>query len=170
MGRLMQSRTFNLAGAGIALALLGFAYFSEHVLGLHPCPLCLFQRWFMWALAGAFLLAAALGAGPLRSRVMAGITGLIGAVGAGIAGWHVRLQNLPESDVPTSCGPNDLDAMVSMFGWAESLEMAFTASGDCAEVDWTFAGLSMPAWVLLWFVLLAAAGVVINWRAGRPPF
>ncbi|NLC59959.1 MAG: disulfide bond formation protein B, partial [Gammaproteobacteria bacterium] len=33
---------------------------------------------------------------------------------------------------------------------------ALNARGDCAQVDWTFLGLSMPAWSLVWFVLLGA--------------
>lgn len=170
MWRFLQSRSLNLIGAGIGLTLLGFAYFSEFALGLHPCPLCLFQRWFMWGLTGGFLLAAALGPGPVRSRLAGGVIALSAGIGAGIAGWHVRLQNLPEAETPASCGPNHLDSMVDMFGWGEALEMAFTASGDCAEVDWAFAGLSMPAWVLVWFLLLGGMGTWINWRAGRPPF
>ena len=35
-----------------------------------------------------------------------------------------------------------------------------TGSGECARVDWTFLGLSMPAWSLLWFVLLAVLVLV----------
>lgn len=170
MWRLLESRPFNLTAAGICLALLAFAYFSEYVLGLQPCPLCLIQRWVMWALAGAFLLAALLGAGPLRSRLSGGLTGLVAAVGAGVAGWHLRLQNLPESEVPASCGAGDMGYMVDVFGWGEALEMAFTEAGDCAEVDWTLLGLSMPGWVLVWFLVLGVAAVVVNWRAGRPPF
>ncbi|HEY9540176.1 MAG TPA: disulfide bond formation protein B, partial [Luteimonas sp.] len=35
------------------------------------------------------------------------------------------------------------------------IRQVLTGSGECATVDWTFLGLSMPAWSLLWFVLLA---------------
>ncbi|MGO1893954.1 MAG: disulfide bond formation protein B, partial [Luteimonas sp.] len=31
-----------------------------------------------------------------------------------------------------------------------------TGTGDCGTVDWTLLGLSMPAWSLLWFLLLGA--------------
>ena len=41
--------------------------------------------------------------------------------------------------------------------------MIFTSSGECAVVNWTFLGLSMPAWVLIWFVALGALAIVANW-------
>jgi disulfide bond formation protein DsbB len=42
--------------------------------------------------------------------------------------------------------------------------VAFEGSGDCAEVDWSFVGLSMPAWVLIMFVGLAFAGLIIGFK------
>jgi len=45
----------------------------------------------------------------------------------------------------------------------EALRMIFTGSGECAEVNWSFLGLSMPAWVLIWFVLLGALVAAANW-------
>lgn len=36
------------------------------------------------------------------------------------------------------------------------LREVFTGSGECANVDWSFLGLSMPAWSLAWFVALGA--------------
>jgi disulfide bond formation protein DsbB len=41
--------------------------------------------------------------------------------------------------------------------------MVFTGSGECHAVNWTFLGLSMPAWVLIWFVLLGSLIVYANW-------
>ena len=39
-----------------------------------------------------------------------------------------------------------------------------TGSGECATVDWTLLGLSMPQWTLLLFLGLGVVGVVGNWR------
>ena len=38
---------------------------------------------------------------------------------------------------------------------ADVIRKVLTGSGECAKVDWQFLGLSMPAWSLAWFVLLA---------------
>ncbi|MDR2216246.1 MAG: disulfide bond formation protein B, partial [Nevskiaceae bacterium] len=43
------------------------------------------------------------------------------------------------------------------------LKKVLTGSGECAKVDWTFLGLSMPGWVLICAVGLGVAGIVINW-------
>jgi len=44
-------------------------------------------------------------------------------------------------------------------------------SGDCGSIVWSFPGLSVPAWSLLWFVLLAllcvVAAVMRRRRGGR---
>jgi disulfide bond formation protein DsbB len=40
----------------------------------------------------------------------------------------------------------------------------FTASGECAKVDWTLFGLAMPVWTLLAFLGFATAGVWNNLR------
>ncbi len=70
----------------------------------------------------------------------------------GIAGRHVYLTHLPPDQVP-SCGP-PLDFMMEASPLADVVKQVLTGSGECAKVDWTFLGLSMPAWALLWFVLL----------------
>jgi disulfide bond formation protein DsbB len=41
--------------------------------------------------------------------------------------------------------------------------MVFSGSGECAEVNWVFLGLSMPAWVFIWFVALGALVITANW-------
>ncbi len=42
----------------------------------------------------------------------------------------------------------------------------FKAGGECAKVDWSFLGLSMPAWVLVIAVVLTVAGLLVNLRKG----
>ena len=47
------------------------------------------------------------------------------------------------------------------------IQKVLTGSGDCGTVDWTFLGLSMPAWSLVWFVLLAGLALFAGLRARR---
>ena len=54
--------------------------------------------------------------------------------------------------------------MFDAFPWLDALKMVFTGSGECAKVNWTFLGFSMPSWVLVWFVALGALIVAANWR------
>jgi disulfide bond formation protein DsbB len=65
-----------------------------------------------------------------------------------------------------ACGPG-LDFILEAFPLQEALQMVLSGSGECADVDWQFLGLSMPGWVLVALVVLGLAGAVANWRAGR---
>jgi protein dithiol:quinone oxidoreductase len=42
------------------------------------------------------------------------------------------------------------------------IRKVLSGSGECGIVNWTFLGLAMPAWVLIWAVFLGAAGVIAN--------
>ena len=155
-------RLANAAGVGIVVALMGYALYAEHILGLEACPLCILQRMVLIFGCGVVFTVAALHAPRgIGARVYAVLGVLVALVGMGVSGWHVRLQNLPPDQVP-ACGPG-LEYIMSTFGWLEGLSMIFTASGECATVNWTFVGLSMPAWVFIWFVALGALAVVANW-------
>jgi len=49
------------------------------------------------------------------------------------------------------------------------LAEVFRGSGECAEVDWTFLGLSMPGWTFLWYLAFAAGTILVllNAKAAR---
>jgi disulfide bond formation protein DsbB len=46
----------------------------------------------------------------------------------------------------------------------EVVRKVLTGGGECSQVNWSFAGLAMPAWVLIAALVLAAAGVLANSR------
>lgn len=148
-------RTQFLLGFVACAGLLAYAFYVQLQDGLEPCPLCIFQR-VGFAALGLVLLVGGLhapkGAGARRGY---GVLALVAAAfGAAIAGRHVWLQSLPPEDVPT-CGPG-LDYMLDAMPISGVIRKVLTGSGECAAVDWTFLGLSMPAWTLACFVLLGA--------------
>lgn len=164
--RLMSRRMVNFAGFFTCAMMMAYALYAEHRLLLEPCPLCVFQRVAVIVLGALFLLAA-LHNPTGRGRVAyAFLTGLTAASGAGIAAWHLRLQNLPPEQVP-SCGPG-FDYIIDSFPLSEALRLIFTGSGECATIDWSFLGLSMPAWVLIALIAVGVAGVCNNLRRAQP--
>ena len=86
-------------------------------------------------------------------------------VAIGIASRHLYIQHQPAGTV-AACGAS-LDYMLDVFPLTDVLRKVLTGSGECAKVDWTFLGLAMPAWVLIWAAGLGAGGVWLNW-ARRP--
>ena len=156
-------RASFLLGFLACAGLIGFALFSQFQWGLEPCPLCIFQRVAFAALGAVFLLGALHAPRGRAGRVGWGVLALLAAlVGTLVAGNHVRLQMLPADQVP-ACGPG-LDYMMEMLPVTGVIQKVMTGSGECADVDWAFLGLSMPAWSLVWFLLL---GGWAAWAAFR---
>jgi disulfide bond formation protein DsbB len=156
-----ERRWFNAAGVVAVVGLMGYALYEEHVVGLEACPLCILQRMAMIAVGLVFAVAALHAPRGAGARVYGVLGALAALTGMSISGWHVRLQNLPPADVP-ACGPG-YDYIMDTFGWLDGLSMIFTASGECAEINWSFLGLSMPAWVFLCFIALGALALRANW-------
>ena len=159
---LPSPRLTNGLIAGLSIVAMLFAYYLDRVLGMEPCPLCMTQR-VLLAGCGVFaLIAFAHGPGLLGRRVYAVLAGLFAVGGAAVAGRHIWLQNLPEDLVP-ACGPG-LSYMLEMFPLSETLELILMGDGNCAEVVWTFLGLSIPEQTLLLFITLAA---INGWQLFR---
>ena len=142
--------------------MMAYALYAQYALFLDPCPLCIFQRVAVIML-GVVMLVAAWHDPPGQSKYVYAVLASLSAVaGAGVAGWHVRLQHLPPDNVP-SCGPG-LNYMLDNFPLGEALKMVFTGSGECANIDWQLLGLSMPAWVLIAVLAVGGMGVWNNLR------
>ena len=141
-----------LAGFATCAALIAFAIYSQFAWGLEPCPLCIFQRIAFAAMGLVFLLAGLHAPRGSTGRATYGVVGfLAAAVGMAISGRHVWVQlNPPE--LP-ACGP-PLSFLRETMSTSSVIRKVLTGTGDCGTVDWTFLGLSMPAWSLVWFVLL----------------
>ena len=156
-------RTLFLLGFAACGCLLAYAIYLQMYAGLEPCPLCIFQRVAFAALGLVFLIGGLHAPRAAAARRGYGTLGLLAALaGVAVAGNHVRLQHLPPDQVP-SCGPG-LDYMMEAMPVTGVIRKVMTGSGECANVDWSFLGLSMPAWSLLWFIGL---GVLVGYAAFR---
>ncbi len=161
--RLMVSRRAgNWLGAAACAAAIAFAFYSQYGLGLVPCHLCIFQRVTVAALGIVFVLAAFTSRPGMRGILFAVLVGLAGFATIATAGRHVWIQMQPEGSVP-ACGA-DLAFMLDLFPLTEVILKVFKAGGECAKIDWSFLGLSMPAWVLVLALVLTAGGIWINLR------
>lgn len=159
---LPSRRKLNLVGFLACAAMMAYALYAQYQLLLDPCPLCLLQRAAVIGMGVLFLLAALHNSAGGGRRVYAVLLGLFAIGGVFVAGWHVWLQSLPPDQVP-SCGPG-LGYMLENFPLGDALRMVFSGSGECATVDWSFLGLSMPAWVLIAIAAVGGFGICNNWR------
>ena len=155
----LSSRQWYAAVAAACVGLIGYAMVLQFIKELEPCPLCILQR-YAFVLVALFAALAAAVKPPRAGRVFAGLGVLSAVSGAGVAAWHVKLQLFPPEI--GSCGPG-LTYLVTELPLARALPRIFQGGGDCTAVDWTFLGLSIPAWSFVWLVLLAIA-LIIGFR------
>ena len=152
-----------LIGFLFCCALMAYALYAQYVLDLEPCPLCIFQRLAVISMGIIFLFCSIIDPKSKIAKLLASFFFTVTATtGIAVASRHVWLQNLPSDQVP-GCGPG-LDFMLSTFPLAEVLEMVFSGSGECANVDWSFVSLSMPAWVIISFLIMLVYAIWTNYR------
>ena len=124
------------AAAGSGALLLGALAF-QHLGGLFPCTMCLWQRWphGVAILAGIAMLLA-----PARIWAFAGgaaalTTGAIGIYHTGVErGWWQG---------PSTCTSGDIGGMSTDDLFAQIMEAPVVR---CDEVAWQMLGLSMASW------------------------
>lgn len=143
-------RFYSFLPIFVVIAFLAYALYTEKYLGLNPCPLCMVQR-YIYVLIGLLFILTLIKPPVSWGRTFMGVlisfTSLFGML---VAGWNVRMQHLPPEEVP-ACGAS-LDIMLDSFPIKDIISELINGSGDCAEVVWTFLGLSMPTWSLICFI------------------
>ena len=153
----LAPRRLNLLALLGCIAAMAGALWLEHVTGLEPCPLCIFQRIGVIACAAVLLVALIHNPGQLGQRIYGALLAVAASLGAAVAIRHLWLQSLPPEKVP-DCGPG-LDYLLDVFPLQEALSMVFSGSGECAELDWVFLGISLPGWSLIVLGGLLAVGL-----------
>ena len=112
----------------------------------------MFQRACLVAVAVLCLLGILIRPKVVLSKILAFLAMLFSLLGVAIAGRQVWLQNLPAHLVP-ECGP-DLQFMLDAFPLSKVIQNVLQGSGECAEVQWQFLSLSMPAWMVVIFAVM----------------
>lgn len=162
MGRTLDQLTVERGPwlvAGSSLALLAGAFAFQHLGGLAPCVLCIWQRW-PHAIAAVLALVAGLltpaGRGGAAAAWLMVAAGVMLLAGAGIAGFHVGVEQ-HWWEGTAECGTTETAASVAELK-ARLLE---TPVARCDEVAWSLLGISMAGWNLLLSVGLAGLSFLI---------
>ncbi len=154
-----------LLGFLLCAVLLAFALYAQYVLMMDPCPLCILQRVVFIALGLLFLIGGIQAPRGGGRKAYAALIVLVALVGTAIAIRHLWIQSLPADQVPSCGAPLGylLETRAGNGGLIGVLLKVLSGSGECAKVQ-PILGLSMPAWSLLWYVLLAALAIVATRR------
>jgi protein dithiol:quinone oxidoreductase len=138
---------------------MAYALYLQYVVGLEPCPLCVFQRICVIGMGVVFLAAAFHNPGRAGATGYALLQLIIGGAGAAFAARQVWLQSLPKDQVP-ACGMG-LDYMLDTLPFTDVLRKVLEGSGECAEKSWEFLHLSIAGWTLVFFIAMTAASFAL---------
>lgn len=154
---IISSRAVNFLGFWICCGLIGFAYYLQMVLNLQPCPLCVIERLFL-ALIGLVLLLASIH-NPSKSgyKTYGSIVLVLAMLGMAFAARHLWIQANP-STFGQVCVPG-FNYLIKTVPFSQVLKALLLGSADCAKVDWSFLGLSLPGWTFLFFDVFALLGL-----------
>ena len=147
----------------ITFFVLFASFYFQYFLGLRPCPLCIMQRVCVFLLLG--LLGLSLGT-LRKAHLVCLMQVVISGAGLFFSLRQLWLQSLPAGKAP-ACMP-DLDVLIRYFPWQTVARALFWGAGDCAEVTWSMAGISMPGWAALYFLFMTLTGLLLYFYTRTP--
>jgi disulfide bond formation protein DsbB len=143
----LADRRGYLLGFIASFGLVALALWIQTQYHLEPCPLCITQRMFFMGLGVLFLVAAFIKPASLLQKILTSLQVLTALGGAGWAMRHWYIQAHKETMI-ADCGVG-FDYMFQNFPLEKALTLIFKGTGDCAAIDWTFLGLSLPQLALI---------------------
>jgi len=158
-------RIWFLLGFVSCFLMLAVGAYFQFVEEMEPCPLCISQRIAILLTGIVFLIAAIHNPKKCGLKAYSIIGAIVALCGAAISIRHVWIQNLPEDEVP-ECGPG-LEYVFENFPLIKTIELMLSGTGDCADILWTFLGISIPGWTLLAFLGLATLSLLQQWNVSN---
>ena len=134
-----------LTSGTAALSLLA-AYLMEYVHAVPPCILCQLQRMTLFVLIGLCLLqnlSIRLKWCRILSDVFIVLTILFGLM---VSIRHSWIQYYPDSVAGIQC-PSNLWLPMNVYPFPYSLIKIMLGGSQCAKVDMTLFGITLPVWV-----------------------
>ncbi len=142
------ARTAFLGLLLASIAILGGAFAFQFIGGLHPCTLCLWQRYPYAVIIGLAGIGVGLSrAGVKRSQlaILMGLCALAFLIDAGIAGFHVGVEQKWWEGLSTCSGTTGGAASTD-----ELLTKLLAAPViRCDDIAWSMFGISMAGYNFL---------------------
>lgn len=148
--QLSTGRSGYIIGFLKCFGIVALALWIQTQNNLEPCPLCITQRMIFMGLGVLFLIAAFVPPKTILKNILTGLQVLTALGGIGVAIRHWYLQANKESMI-ADCGVG-FDYMFENFPLQKAFKLLFRGTGDCAAIDWTFLGLTLPQLALISFL------------------
>jgi protein dithiol:quinone oxidoreductase len=152
--------TQALIGLG-SFAAVGFALYSQHQMGMQPCPWCILQRIVFLAIGAVSLLSALQPSGLLRRVLSLPVLALAGG-GVAAAWWQHFVAAKSQS-----CALTFADKVIGFFGADTRFPEVFEVRASCADAAVNLLGVPYEFWSMALFALiglLALMGLLTRTR------
>jgi protein dithiol:quinone oxidoreductase len=163
MKKLFSGRSGYLIGFAACFATVVLALIIQTIYKLEPCPLCITQRMFFMGLGVLFLIGAFVKPSTIYSKILMllQIATALGGAGWAIRHWYLQAH---KGEIIADCGVG-FDYMFDNFPLEKMFKLIFKGTGDCAAIDWTFLGLSLPQLALISFIAFGVYAIYLFKRA-----
>ncbi len=156
---MLKGKTGYLLGFVACFSIVALALVIQTMYKLEPCPLCISQRIIFMSLGVLFLIAAFIPPASILKKTFTVLQVLTAFGGAGVAIRHWYLQANKETMI-ADCGVG-FDYMFENFPLEKAFKLLFRGTGDCAAIDWTFLGLTLPQMALITFIAFAVYAIYL---------
>jgi protein dithiol:quinone oxidoreductase len=161
LSKLLSGRAGYVLGFLASFGLVALALVIQTQYHLEPCPLCISQRIVFMGLGFLFLAAAIFNPVGMGRKIFAVLQVLTALGGAGVAIRHWYIQ-VHKGEMIVDCGVG-FDYMFENFPFKKAIDLVFKGTGDCASIDWTFLGLSIPQLSLIAFIGLSVYAIYLSY-------
>lgn len=144
-----------LFGSTLFLELCGL--FFQHVMGLQPCVMCIYQRMAILGIMTGSLIGFINPHNFMLRWVGMAIWAYSSVEGLRLALRHTDIQLNPSPF-------NTCDLFVTFPQWLPLdrwIPSVFNATGDCSEIQWQFLSWGMPQWLIVTFGLYILSSFTI---------
>lgn len=148
-----------LAAGVLPVVAVCIALYTQHRLGMQPCPWCVLQRLIFLSISAAAWIGLAMNA-ALPRRVMAMLIAVLAGCGIAAAVWQHFV-----AAASASCNLTLADRVMSGSGLDNLWPQVFAPYASCAEAAARLLGVPYEFYSFTIFVLLGAAAV---WLLRRP--
>lgn len=141
--------------AVVPVAAVATALFTQHVLGMLPCPWCVLQRVVFLGISGAAAAGLLLRA-PWPRRGAAGLMLVLAGCGMAAALWQHFV-----AAASVSCNLSFADRVMNGSGLDALWPEVFAPQASCADAAATLLGLPYEFYSLTLFAALGAVAVMV---------
>ncbi len=152
-----QNRTAWAILLGSTLFLELCAMVFQHVMGLQPCVLCIYQR-----VAVLGIMTGAMIGFINPKNVLLRWSGLLLWAYSSVQGLQIALK---QTDIQLHPSPfNTCDLFVTFpqgLPLNQWMPWFFNGTGDCSEIQWQFLTWTMPQWLIVAFGIYVVSSFII---------